>query len=287
MKFLNIRRIEQMLLVTDSYHPNRLGYYNRQKSANQRENIKMKPSLSQTSPTHGSGEGVVIRGLKQRIKKLEEMVISLDDKIRNMDGEMKENETLREQIRSLEEANKAQGQERKELEKRIKKLEGEKSQLESRISKQEDKNKQLNDNLKELDVSSLLSSERDEIAAWNVQIKENIEQFRKEFQELTMENDAMKTSFADALKGNVAVKEAVKGNRTRMKVTDSCRPNRYNCMQKSAYYSPASISEHLSRRSCIKLLQIIRGAEVHTGVWKFWGVNLERKFGERDPKAFL
>ncbi|KAK7067023.1 hypothetical protein SK128_018616 [Halocaridina rubra] len=79
------------------------------------------------------------------------MVISLDDKIRNMDGEMKENETLREQIRSLEEANKAQGQERKELEKRIKKLEGEKSQLESRISKQEDKNKQLNDNLKELD----------------------------------------------------------------------------------------------------------------------------------------
>ncbi|KAK7080693.1 hypothetical protein SK128_018775 [Halocaridina rubra] len=68
-----------------------------------------------------------------------------------MDGEMKENETLREQIRSLEEANKAQGQERKELEKRIKKLEGEKSQLESRISNQEDKNKQLNDNLKELD----------------------------------------------------------------------------------------------------------------------------------------
>ncbi|KAK7071119.1 hypothetical protein SK128_019333 [Halocaridina rubra] len=172
----------------------------------------MKPSLSQTSPTHGSGEGVVIRGLKQRIKKLEEMVTSLDDKIRNMDGEMKENETLREQIRSLEEANKAQGQERKELEKRIKKLEGEKSQLESRISKQEDKNKQLNDNLKELDVSSLLSSERDEIAAWNVQIKENIEQFRKEFQELNMENDAMKTSFADALKGNVAVKEAVKTN---------------------------------------------------------------------------
>ncbi|KAK7086387.1 Zinc-dependent metalloprotease [Halocaridina rubra] len=69
-----------------------------------------------------------------------------------MDGEMKENETLREQIRSLEEANKAQGQERKELEKRIKKLEGEKSQLESRISNQEDKNKQLNDNLKELDL---------------------------------------------------------------------------------------------------------------------------------------
>ncbi|KAK7079350.1 hypothetical protein SK128_001637 [Halocaridina rubra] len=33
---------------------------------------------------------------------------------------------------------------------------------------------------------------------------------RKEFQELNMENDAMKTSFADALKGNVAVKEAVK-----------------------------------------------------------------------------
>ncbi|KAK7081454.1 hypothetical protein SK128_022939 [Halocaridina rubra] len=127
-----------------------------------------------------------------------------------MDGEMKENETLREQIRSLEEANKAQGQERKQLEKRIKKLEGEKCQLESRISKQEDKNKQLNDNLKELDASSLLSSERDEIAAWNVQIKENIEQFRKEFQELNMENDAMKTSFADALKDNVAVKEAVK-----------------------------------------------------------------------------
>ncbi|KAK7084342.1 hypothetical protein SK128_011263, partial [Halocaridina rubra] len=70
---------------------------------------------------------------------------------KNMDGEMKENETLREQIRSLEEANKAQGQERKELEKRIKKLEGEKSQLESRLSKQEDKNKQLNDKLKELD----------------------------------------------------------------------------------------------------------------------------------------
>ncbi|KAK7079179.1 hypothetical protein SK128_001483 [Halocaridina rubra] len=182
----------------------------------QRENIKMKPSLSQTSPTHGAGEGVVIRGLKQRIKKLEEMVTSLDDKIRNMDGEMKENETLREQIRSLEEANKAQGQERKELEKRIKKLEGEKSQLESRISNQEDKNKQLNDNLKELDVSSLLSSERDEIAAWNVQIKENIEQFRKEFQELNMENDAMKTSFADALKGNVAVKEAVKMSRKKL-----------------------------------------------------------------------
>ncbi|KAK7065186.1 hypothetical protein SK128_008359, partial [Halocaridina rubra] len=80
------------------------------------------------------------------------MVISLDDKIRNMDGEMKDNETLREQIRSLEEANKAQGQERKELEKRIKKLEGEKSQLQSRISKQEDKNKHLNDNLKELDL---------------------------------------------------------------------------------------------------------------------------------------
>ncbi|KAK7019663.1 hypothetical protein SK128_008263 [Halocaridina rubra] len=73
--------------------------------------------------------------------------------VQNMDGQMKENETLREQIRSLEEANKAQGQERKELEKRIKKLEGEKSQLESRLSKQEDKNKQLNDNLKELDVS--------------------------------------------------------------------------------------------------------------------------------------
>ncbi|KAK7067115.1 hypothetical protein SK128_005746 [Halocaridina rubra] len=170
----------------------------------------MSPSLSQTSPIHGSVGGVAIRRLKQKIKNLEAMVISLDDKIRNMDGEMKENETLREQIRSLEEANKAQGQERKELEKRIKKLEGEKSQLESRISKQEDKNKQLNDTLKELDVSSLLSSERDEIAAWNVQTKENIEQFRKKFQELNMENDAMKTSFAGALKGNVAVKEAVK-----------------------------------------------------------------------------
>ncbi|KAK7085068.1 Endophilin-A3 [Halocaridina rubra] len=85
------------------------------------------------------------------------MVISLDEKIRNMDGEMKENETLREQIRSLEEANKAQGQEREELEKRIKKLEGEKSQLESRISKQEDKNKQLNDNLKELDEGDTIT----------------------------------------------------------------------------------------------------------------------------------
>ncbi|KAK7071225.1 hypothetical protein SK128_001682 [Halocaridina rubra] len=112
----------------------------------------MTPSLSQTSPFHGSVGGVAIRRLKQKIKNIEEMVISLDDKIQNMDGEMKENETLREQIRSLEEANKAQGQERKELEKRIKKLEGEKSQLESRLSKQEDKNKQLNDNLKELDA---------------------------------------------------------------------------------------------------------------------------------------
>ncbi|KAK7078097.1 hypothetical protein SK128_015565 [Halocaridina rubra] len=80
-----------------------------------------------------------------------------------MDGETKENETLREQIRSLEEANKAQGQERKELEKRIKKLEGEKSQLESRISKQEDKDKQLNDNLKELD-SRLKGEEREGLA---------------------------------------------------------------------------------------------------------------------------
>ncbi|KAK7070511.1 hypothetical protein SK128_001229 [Halocaridina rubra] len=200
----------------------------------------MKPSLSQTSPTHGSGEGVVIRGLKQRIKKLEEMVTSLDDKIRNMDGEMKENETLREQIRSLEEANKAQGQERKELEKRIKKLEGEKSQLESRISNQEDKNKQLNDNLKELDVSSLLSSERDEIAAWNVQIKENIEQFRKEFQELNMENDAMKTSFADALKGNVAVKEAVK-------IFNSCFLRTF---------SPVSLNNRLSYTKGIHLREL-------------------------------
>ncbi|KAK7070154.1 hypothetical protein SK128_009284, partial [Halocaridina rubra] len=36
----------------------------------------------------------------------------------------------------------------------------------------------------------------------------HIEQFRKEFQELNTENDAMETYFADALKGNVAVKEA-------------------------------------------------------------------------------
>ncbi|KAK7077050.1 hypothetical protein SK128_007867 [Halocaridina rubra] len=79
------------------------------------------------------------------------MVISLGDKIRNLDREMKENEILREELRLLEEANKAQGQERKELEKRIKKLEGEKSELETRISKQENKNKQPNDNLNELD----------------------------------------------------------------------------------------------------------------------------------------
>ncbi|KAK7071206.1 Homeodomain [Halocaridina rubra] len=74
----------------------------------------------------------------------------------------------------------------------------------------EDNNKQLNDNLNELNVSSLLSSEKDEIADWNVQIKESIEEFRKVFQELNTEHDATKTSFADALKRNVAVKEAVK-----------------------------------------------------------------------------
>ncbi|KAK7074926.1 7 transmembrane receptor (rhodopsin) [Halocaridina rubra] len=59
-------------------------------------------------------------------------------------------------------------------------------------------------------VLAVTSAEKDEITAWNVQIKENIEKFRKEFQELNMEHDAMKTSFADALKGNVAVKEAAK-----------------------------------------------------------------------------